>query len=99
MIPNAVGADSGGPSARIGLPRLRIACLGVALSGALFAAFGQTGSRTQPVYRAIVVVDITRSMNVRDYGTDSGPRSRLDFTKKTLLQATLRVAPIEKANR
>ncbi|MGY6217285.1 VWA domain-containing protein [Methylolobus aquaticus] len=87
VISKQIRADSGDPPARISLPRFRIACLGVALSGALLAAFGLTGSGAQPVYRAIVVVDITRSMNVRDYNGDAGPESRLDFAKKALLQA------------
>lgn len=40
----------------------------------------------RPVYRYLVVIDITQSMNVQDYYTDGMPRDRLGFVKQSVRQ-------------
>lgn len=74
------------PRPRTGLRR---ACLGLSATAALIAWLGPHLPREAPLRDLLVVVDITRSMNVRDMappatGLQADPESRLDATARIL---------------
>lgn len=50
----------------------------------LLMALFPTRMETQPVYKLMAVVDITRSMNAEDYQLDGKSISRLEFVKRSL---------------
>jgi mxaL protein len=59
----------------------------LAFTLAVAACFPWRLQQSRPVFRHLVIVDITRSMNVEDYQLGSRPVSRLAFVKQTLLLA------------
>jgi mxaL protein len=59
-------------------------CLALALMLLLLMALFPTRMETQPVYKLMAVVDITRSMNAEDYQLDGKSISRLEFVKRSL---------------
>lgn len=71
---------------------LRFICLVLALLSVAAALFHPTVELSRPVYDHIVVVDITRSMNVADYRIEGRPTSRLEMVKSAL-RSTLRDLP------
>ena len=64
---------------------LWLALLAAALLAATFAR--PSVPVTRDVYRYLVVLDITQSMNVMDYALDGRPASRLAFAKEALHRA------------
>ena len=70
---------------------LRLALLALAFVFSLLALFGPSMSITHKSFDALVIVDITGSMNTRDYQLGSQPVSRLDFVKTTLLDFIARL--------
>lgn len=65
-------------------PNLRTLALAATCVLALAATIAPRLSTTTDAYRLLAVVDITGSMNVRDYSFDGRPSSRLDTVKRTL---------------
>ncbi|WP_119629000.1 VWA domain-containing protein [Methylocaldum marinum] len=70
----------------------RFVCLVLALLSVATALFHPTLELSRPVYDHIVIVDITRSMNVADYRIKGRPTSRLE-TVKSALRSALRDLP------
>ncbi|HWP01042.1 MAG TPA: vWA domain-containing protein [Methylococcus sp.] len=66
-------------SARIGVT--------LAFALAVAACFPWRLQQSRPVFRHLVIVDITRSMNVEDYRLGARPLSRLAFVKQALQRA------------
>ena len=64
----------------------RLLLLSTALSLALLALFAPQASVKRASFDALVVVDITGSMNTRDYGAAGRPVSRLEFVKTALVE-------------
>ena len=65
--------------------KLWLALLACASLGATFLS--PSLSLTRDVYRFVVVLDITQSMNAMDYTIDGRPASRLEFAKDALHRA------------
>ena len=65
-------------------PGLRTLALAAACVLAVAATIAPRLSNTTDAYRVLAVVDITGSMNVRDYSFDGRPSSRLDTVKRAL---------------
>ncbi|MFG1320884.1 vWA domain-containing protein [Xanthobacter autotrophicus] len=65
-------------------PRPRTVLLATALALALAAVFAPRLATRGTAFRLIAVVDVTGSMNVRDYTRDGRPASRLDEVKAGL---------------
>lgn len=65
-------------------PRPRTLLLAAALVAALAAALAPRLSTHTTAFRLLAVVDVTGSMNVRDYVREGRPVSRLDEVKATL---------------
>jgi mxaL protein len=65
----------------------RLLLLLAAMGALLCAVANPRAPMTRPAFDALVVVDITGSMNVRDYVLGGRPASRLDYVKATLRQA------------
>ncbi|QSA97379.1 VWA domain-containing protein [Methylococcus sp. EFPC2] len=65
---------------------MRKALLGVALVSAAIAWWGPVRPAGREIADALVVVDITRSMNVRDYRWEGRSVSRLEFVAAALKQ-------------
>lgn len=70
---------------------LRLAGLGAALVLAVAAAFSPSVLVERPVYDVVAFVDITMSMNARDYRKDGRPQSRLDAAKEGLVATAARL--------
>ncbi|WP_434150997.1 VWA domain-containing protein [Methylocaldum gracile subsp. desertum] len=70
----------------------RFVCLALALLSVGVTLFNPTLKLSRPVFDHIVVVDITRSMNVADYRVESRSTSRLE-TVKSALRSALRELP------
>ncbi|WP_158555147.1 vWA domain-containing protein [Fulvimarina endophytica] len=58
---------------------------------AALAAFGPRLARDRDVRTLFFVVDLTRSMTARDYGTTDAPRSRLDEAKRMVTEIVRRL--------
>jgi mxaL protein len=72
---------------RPALPALRdgrALCLGAALALLIAAAFAPYFEIERKAYDVLAAVDITGSMNARDYTLDGRPRSRLERVKRVL---------------
>lgn len=65
-------------------PNLRTLALAATCVLALAATIAPRLSKTTDAYRLLAVVDITGSMNVRDYSFEGRPSSRLDTVKRAL---------------
>ncbi len=65
-------------------PDVRTLALAAAFLLALAAIIAPRLQRPSDAYRLLAVVDITGSMNVRDYSFEGRPASRLDTVKRTL---------------
>ena len=63
--------------------------LGLACCAVVGALIAPTVAMERQVYDLLVVLDITQSMNVRDYSIGGKPASRLNFAKQALREATL----------
>ncbi|MFD1702450.1 vWA domain-containing protein [Methylopila henanensis] len=73
-------------------PDLRTLALGAALALSVAAALQPEAEAEQPTYDVIAFVDITGSMNARDYAAADGkPQSRLDAVKSRLATAVGRL--------
>ncbi|GLK67997.1 vWA domain-containing protein [Hansschlegelia plantiphila] len=72
-------------------PDARTLALAAAFLLAIAAAFGPTTRAERPVYDLVAIVDITMSMNARDYVRDGRPQSRLDAVKERLVAAAARL--------
>jgi len=72
-------------------PDLRLWALAVALLLALAALWGPTAKVERPVYNLMAFIDITMSMNARDYAREGRPQSRLDAVKERLTAAAARL--------
>jgi mxaL protein len=70
----------------------RFICLALALLSGVIALFHPTLELSRAVFDHIVIVDITRSMNVADYRVEGRPTSRLE-TVKSALRSALRDLP------
>lgn len=68
----------------MGRPHARTLVLAAACVLALAAVVAPRLQRTTDAYRLLAVVDVTGSMNVRDYSVEGRPASRLDTVKHTL---------------
>ncbi|UJX46059.1 vWA domain-containing protein [Xanthobacter sp. YC-JY1] len=68
----------------MGRPDARTLVLAAAFLLALAAIVAPQLQRPTDAYRLLAVVDITGSMNVRDYSFEGRPASRLDTVKRTL---------------
>lgn len=62
----------------------RSVCLALCLLALLVMGLYSTQRQQQPVYKLMIIVDITRSMNAEDYRVDDTPVSRLAFVKSSL---------------
>lgn len=62
----------------------RFWCLALSLAALSAMAVYPAQTRQRPVYKLMVVVDITRSMNAEDYRLADKPASRLAFVKRSL---------------
>jgi len=62
----------------------RAVVLGIAAIALLATVLRPAGHFRRAAYDLLVVVDITGSMNARDYALGGQPAARLDFTKRTL---------------
>lgn len=72
----------------------RFWCLALCLPLLLAVAVFPTQPERQPVYKLMIIVDITRSMNAEDYHANGRPQSRLAFVKHSL-QALLGRLPCQ----
>lgn len=72
-------------------PDLRLVGLAVALAAVVVAAWGPRMRAERPVYDLVAFVDITISMNARDYEKDGKPQGRLDAVKERLIAAAGRL--------
>ncbi|MEN8260501.1 MAG: vWA domain-containing protein [Pseudomonadota bacterium] len=73
-------------------PGWRFGCLAAALLLLTMTFIRPTLPLNQDTYRYVFVVDITQSMNARDYHVDGMPADRLGFAKETIRQ-TLQALP------
>ena len=64
----------------------RLLLLSTALLLALLALFAPRASVQRASFDLLAVVDITGSMNTRDYSVEGRPISRLEFVKTTLVE-------------
>ncbi|MCQ8130839.1 vWA domain-containing protein, partial [Methylomonas rivi] len=62
----------------------RFWCLALSLAALSAMAVYPAQTRQRPVYKLMVVVDITRSMNAEDYRLADKPASRLAFVRHSL---------------
>ena len=65
---------------------LRAKLTGAAMLLLAAALFGPHWNTTRPAFDYVVTIDVSQSMNVRDYELDGAPASRLDYTKHVLRQ-------------
>ena len=65
-------------------PDWRTLAIGAALAFSAVAAFGPTIRAERETYDVLGFVDITGSMNARDYGVKGAPESRIDAVKRLL---------------
>ena len=63
--------------------------LGLACCALMVALIAPKVAMERRVYDLLVVLDITQSMNVRDYSINGRPTSRLSFAKQALREAAL----------
>ncbi|MCQ9615837.1 VWA domain-containing protein [Paenalcaligenes niemegkensis] len=68
------------------LHRLRRLLLLISLIGVAIALWQPTWQREQATYKLLFTVDITGSMNVRDYTDRGHPQSRLERSKQVMLE-------------
>lgn len=69
----------------------RFYCLGLALLAMLIIFIKPQAIKSQPTYNFTFIIDITRSMNARDYELENESISRLKFVKKTLQEIILKL--------
>ncbi len=67
----------------------RFYCLSLAFLAMLILFLNPEVIRSRPVYNFTFIVDITRSMNARDYQIEGEAVSRLQFVKKALIKAVV----------
>jgi mxaL protein len=67
----------------------RFYCLVLALLAMLVIYLKPQTVKPQAIYNFTFIIDITRSMNARDYQLQNEPISRLQFIKKTLAELIL----------
>lgn len=65
----------------------RVGCLCAACACAAFSLATPSLDLERPVFRYLFVIDITQSMNARDYHQEGLPADRLGFVKASLRQA------------
>ena len=70
---------------------LRVWLLGLAFCGLIAALAQPRVTLSHPAYDLLFVLDITGSMNARDYRLEGQPASRLQFVKHTLRQLLARL--------
>lgn len=73
------------------LQLLRRALLIAAIVLVVIGVWNPAWERQQPVYQLLLTVDITASMNVRDYESAGQPQSRMARTKTVLLEVLRRL--------
>ena len=76
---------------RRALRSLRFWLLGFAFCGLVVALAGPRATLSQPSYDLLFVLDITGSMNARDYQVEGRPVSRLTFVTHTLRRLLARL--------
>ena len=69
----------------------RFYCLVLALLAMLAVFIKPQALQSQPIYNFTFIVDITRSMNARDYQQQNETISRLQFVKQTLQEMILKL--------
>lgn len=72
-------------------PGWRTFALGGALVATVVAALQPEVEATRPTYDVVAFVDITQSMNARDYGDQARPQSRIDAVRARLSAAVGRL--------
>lgn len=73
------------------LKDFRFYCLSLALLSMLALFIKPQSIRGQPVYNFTFIIDITRSMNARDYQLEDEAVSRLQFVKQALNELVLKL--------